>query len=715
MATVAEAPRLRAAGGARTRGGYRPDVQGLRALAVLIVVLDHAQLGPFSGGYLGVDVFFVLSGFLISGLLYAEVDRTGRVSLLDFYARRARRILPAATVVLAATVAVSYLVLDGIAMLRLLKDSVWAAFFAVNVSFARAETDYWSQGEAVSPIQHFWSLAVEEQFYLLWPLLLLLVVRRGARGRPGLDRRAVGVTVGVLLVASLAWALWTTAASPHSAYFSSLARAWELACGAAAALVVRGRLPLTGRGRAVLSCAGLTLVAAAALLYDEGTGVPGLPTVVPVLGTAMLLVAGADGTGVTQRVLGSAPLRWVGDRSYSLYLWHWPALVLAAAALGPLSVLEAVVVVLLAVGLSDVSYRLVEDPFRRTRRLRGRWRGIALYPASVAALAAVVLLAHAGVVNQFSAQRPAVSLQNFGQGGGDEDPPTTFSADPRVALVQASVLAARNDMPVPSPLRPAALGLADHVAADLGDCEYWGLPDPMPLCPRGDPDGDRTLVVVGDSHSRHWIPAVEPLAQRYGYRAYYFVLQGCTPALVQPWSPLKDAPDEDCAFFHEWSQEQVERLRPDLVLMSTDQQPSYLDADGERVTSHEGVAQLIEAGIAARVKALRPVADRVVVIGDPPRLSFDPQTVLGRGATLADGLSDPFPRSMLMRRAVRAGALAGGAEYVETKQWFCAYGQCPVVVGDYITRRDRGHMTLEYAASLSEPLGARLGLSRRLP
>jgi hypothetical protein len=145
--------------------------------------------------------------------------------------------------------------------------------------------------------------------------------------------------------------------------------------------------------------------------------------------------------------------------------------------------------------------------------------------------------------------------------------------------------------------------------------------------------------------------------------------------------------------------------------MSTDEQPSYLDPDGVRVRSNEGVAELIEAGIAARVEALEPVADRVVVLGDPPRLSFDPQSVLGRGATLADGLSDPFPRSLLMRRAVRAGALAAGAEYVETKQWFCAYGSCPVIVGDYITRRDRGHMTLEYSASLSEALEARLGLA----
>jgi SGNH domain (fused to AT3 domains) len=320
-----------------------------------------------------------------------------------------------------------------------------------------------------------------------------------------------------------------------------------------------------------------------------------------------------------------------------------------------------------------------------------------------------VLAAHAQVLSGFAEPRPPVTLARYGQSDGD--PPAAFSRDPQVALVEASVMAARNRMPVPNPLRPAALDLGDRVAADLGECRYWGLPDPMPLCPRGDPAGDRTLVLLGDSHAQHWIPALEPLARRHGYRAYFLVYPACTPALVMPWSPLKEAPDRDCVAFHEWSQQQIERLRPDVVVMSTDEQPSYFDAEGRRVRSDAGVATLVGDGMAARVAALRPLTDRVVVLGDPPRLTVDPETALDGRGTLADGLGPPAPRSLLMRRAVREAARSSGAEYVETAQWFCAYGACPLVVGDRITRRDRGHITLEYSASLSDQLDARLGLS----
>jgi hypothetical protein len=312
------------------------------------------------------------------------------------------------------------------------------------------------------------------------------------------------------------------------------------------------------------------------------------------------------------------------------------------------------------------------------------------------------------VVSRYAVPRPAVTLARYGQSAGDPQP--RFAPDPQVALVQASVLAGRNRMPIPNPLHPRALDPAGRRAADLEGCRYWNMPEPMPLCVRGDPQGDKTLVLLGDSHMQHWIPAVEPLARRYGYRAYFLVYPACTPALVMPWSPLKEAPDEDCVAFHRWSQEQVERLRPDLVLMSTDEQPSYFDSRGTRVRSDRGVARLIRAGMEARIESLLPLTSRVVVIGDPPRLSIDPDSALDSHDTLADGLAPPAPRSVLMRKAVREAARSAGAEYVETAQWFCASGLCPVVVGDYLTHRDRGHITLAYSAALSEPLDGLLGM-----
>lgn len=179
---------------------------------------------------------------------------------------------------------------------------------------------------------------------------------------------------------------------------------------------------------------------------------------------------------------------------------------------------------------------------------------------------------------------------------------------------------------------------------------------------------------------------------------------------MQPWSPFYEAPDTDCTFFHEWTQQQIEELAPDLVVMSTDTQDRYVTDDGDYVDDNREIAAMIEEGMVERIESLEPLADRVVVLGDVPRLEFDPSFISGRGVTLADGLSDPAKRSMLMRRAVKAATKRGDAEYVETKQWFCAYGKCPVVIGDYITHRDRGHMTIEYARALTVPLGRALRL-----
>ncbi|MCH1866475.1 acyltransferase family protein [Nocardioides sp. CFH 31398] len=678
---------------------FRPDIQGLRAVAVVLVALDHARVGPFSGGFVGVDVFFVVSGFLITGLLLAEIDRTGRLSLLDFYARRARRILPAACLVLVATSVACYLVLSGPDTIRVLGDVLWAAFFLANVKFAADETDYWAQDVGASPIQHFWSLAVEEQFYLGLPLLLLglAVLARHL----GTRRSLVPATIAVACVASFAYGVALTASDPLAAYFSTPARIWELGLGAglAATAVHVRRLPAAVLG--VAAWVGVAMIAVSALAYGDGTAFPGVPALLPVVGSVLVLAGGLRDVGWgAQSFLSWRPMGWIGDRSYSLYLWHWPALVVVAEVWRTPSGLSGLAVLAVALLLSDLTYRFVENPFRTGTFVAPRSRGLLLYPVTAALVAVTAWGVNAQVVAELNRPEPPVAVADY----ADE---ANLSERPEVALVQASVLAAEDARPVPQPLQPDPLSLVDRdepVAADLGECEYFGMPEEMPLCPRGDPDGERTMVLLGDSHMRHWIPAIEPIAREQGYRAYFFVYQGCTPALVTPITPLKDQPDTDCDAFHTWSQEQIAELRPDLVFMSTDTQFEYLDEDGERTGDNREIAGLIEQGMVDRIDAVEPYAGRIVVIGDVPRLAFDPTVIAERGATLADGLSDPQPRSMLMRRAVRDAAQATGVDYVDPKRWFCAFDKCPVVVGDYLTRRDRGHMTLEYSESLTKPL-----------
>ena len=323
---------------------HRDDIQGLRAIAVLTVIASHAGVPFVPGGFVGVDVFFVISGFLISQLLFREVEKSGRVSIPGFYARRARRILPAATLVTIATLVASAIWLSAIGLVEVVKDSLWAVFFAANIHFAAVGTDYFAAEEPPSPLQHYWSLSVEEQFYLVWPALLLVLVLV-ARRRALPKRLVFGVLLAVT-VASFVWSVVSTSSDPLAAYFSTPARAFELGLGALIALVaseVAARWSALVRG---LVCGGgLALIAVACVFYGDETPFPGWAAAVPVVGSALVLLAGAGGTaheGAVQplpiRALGVLPMRTVGDWSYSLYLWHWPVLIIAqrmAGRVGP--------------------------------------------------------------------------------------------------------------------------------------------------------------------------------------------------------------------------------------------------------------------------------------------------------------------------------------------------------------------------------------------
>ena len=279
---------------------FRADIQGLRAVAVGLVALDHANVGPFDGGFVGVDVFFVISGYLITALLLREADRTGRVSLRDFYARRARRILPAALLVIVATIGLSMRFLDGAAALLVGEQSIWATFFAANIKFSIDSTDYFAADQPASPLQHYWSLAVEEQFYLFWPLILLAALVLLRKRFDGPHKPAILVLL-VATAASVAWSLYSTAHSPLSAYFSTTARAWELAIGALGAAAMPYLAKIGPSPRAVASWVGVALIGYAALMYDPSTPFPGSAAALPVVGAALLLVGGHGASGAGGR------------------------------------------------------------------------------------------------------------------------------------------------------------------------------------------------------------------------------------------------------------------------------------------------------------------------------------------------------------------------------------------------------------------------------
>lgn len=331
---------------------FRRDIEGLRAIAVLLVVLYHADFLGASGGFIGVDVFFVVSGFLITSLLVDEHRSKGRISLGDFYARRARRLLPASALVIVATVLASHQWLEPLRLRDVGTDAIASGGFFANLVLAARSTDYLRSDLPPSPFQHFWSLSVEEQFYIVWPALLMVLLWTGRR-----SRRTPVVVITVISAASLALCIWQTRTAQPWAFFGLHTRAWELGVGALLALTWRQTAALESGLRATLGWIGVAGIAVAAFTFEETMAFPGELAVLPVFATALVLLAG-DGTRFGPRaILRLAPLQWIGARSYAIYLWHWPVLIIAAARAGrDLDVGERLAALAIAVGAATLSY-----------------------------------------------------------------------------------------------------------------------------------------------------------------------------------------------------------------------------------------------------------------------------------------------------------------------------------------------------------------------
>jgi peptidoglycan/LPS O-acetylase OafA/YrhL len=364
---------------------FRPDIEGLRAVAVAAIVLFHAGVPGIGGGYIGVDVFFVISGFLITSLMMREVATTGGLSLLRFYGRRARRILPASALVLVTTILAGYHWLGFLRGDEIAADGRWAALFASNFNFAAQGVDYLQSQSAPSPLQHFWSLAVEEQFYLVWPAVVVLLIWLGLR-------HATPLLLSLVVACSLGFSIWHTGTW---SYFSPATRAWEIGTGCLLALVADRLDRLPSPVSTALAGAGLGGIVVAALSFDDGTTYPGWAAALPVGATVLVLAGRGDA------LLGLAPLRWLGQISYSLYLWHWPVLIIGEQAFGPLPGRARSGLVLLSLALAIITYAFVENPIRRNPRLQRSHL--------ITAVVALLLIAAPVVVAQWTTGTPPTS------------------------------------------------------------------------------------------------------------------------------------------------------------------------------------------------------------------------------------------------------------------------------------------------------------------
>ncbi len=636
----------------------RAEIQGLRAVAVLLVVVHHLWPAALPGGFVGVDVFFAISGFLITSHLVREIDRTGRVSLLAFWGRRVRRILPAALFVLLCSAAATALLVPPVYWEQFIAEIRASTLYAQNWHLASAAVDYFAAEDGPSPVRHFWSLSVEEQFYLCWPVLLLAA----SFGR----RRMVAITIGAVTAASLVYSVRSTAANPAAAYFATPARAWEFGAGALLALAGARRF-----GGAPLAWAGLAAIGLAAATYAPATAVPGVAALLPVLGAVAVMAS-----GVAVRPLALAPAQVGGDLSYSIYLWHWPLIVLVPST-------TPVVILMLTILLAWLTKRLVEDPLRFGRASRPTF---ALVAAATVALLGVCSGGSSYLRDQIrEAERASASVLSsrpacFGAAARDPQHPCE---NPKLRLTV-----------VPTPLQARDRSNAPCTLEELRGLLY--------VCGFGTPrkHATGTIALIGDSHASHWRAAVEGVADARGWHGVSITHSGCP--FTRAVKDLREPARSDCLRWNREVRAWLGRHREiETVFVSA--------ISGSSWVVRPGRSQFASAvdGYLRAFKSLGGAVKQVVVIRDTPKAERDTAACVQRaiGAHRRAGTACAQPRS----RALTADPLAAAAlrwkrdriHLADLTRLICDARKCFPVVGGALVYKDEHHLTTVYARTMT--------------
>jgi peptidoglycan/LPS O-acetylase OafA/YrhL len=703
----------------RTEHAFRRDIEGLRAWAVTGVVVFHLFGIPF-GGVAGVDVFFVISGFLITGSLLREYERTGRISFGAFALRRVQRLLPAAVPVLVVTVIGACFVWFLPRAIEIALDGLAAATSVANWHFALRTTDYFSDESSASPLQHFWSLSVEEQFYAVWPVVVLVALAVVARRTRPFARRAVLIgVVAVVVAGGLAYALWQTDLDPNRAYFDTLARSWELGLGAFAA-VVQPWLQRAPRKLAVaLSTVGLTGIIVAMLVTDPDVAFPAPGALPAVLGATLIVAFGwsISARGPLAWVIASAPLRVVGRLSYSIYLWHFPVDVFLRAILGE-GAPTAVVALLTTLLLAWASYRFVEAPalrwawptmaaagwLRRAPDLRRR-----AVEGVVAATVVALLVAAAGAQRLPDLKYPGGVLQAIGVSSGT---PVAASAGlPSTDAAQRAVREALARRSWPEPVVSQLDRTVADIERDLRRCLNLIDSDLSVArsCTAGPAEAERVAVVVGDSIAAAYSPAVEAALVPLGWRVETMAFAGCS-VLGRADDPHGDereaARARSCGLARDRMIRFAEAQRPDLVIASASVQafardvPLRVRADRWQQSTAAGLAELAAPG------------RTVVSITAPPnreRITSCAIRSAGPSSCESDASGGPN-RDRDAKIAAEGAAIAdvaarGAAVHqLDVTDWFCTDGRCPAIIDDLVVMYDEKHIVPALSAALAGPM-----------
>ena len=656
---------------------------------------------------MGVDVFFVISGYLITDHLWREVHDNRGLSFRGFYARRIRRLLPASFLVLAVTAVASAAILPPLTARAVLKDGVACALYVGNYRFALLQTNYLTASAAPSPFQNYWSLGVEEQFYLVWPAVLLLASLAWSRRRYVRPSRAsAAIALGVIAVTSCAFSIWLTHASEPWAFFSLGTRAWELAVGGLIALGA----PAIGRmrGRPLLGWVGLGLVVWSIVTYTSSTPFPGTAALVPVLGTAAIIAAGsgpAPSHGPVQ-ILRRSPMLVIGRVSYSWYLWHWPLLILVPAALGhPLSLAQNLSVAALSFVVATATFVLVERPVRTSSWLTSRPRrslnlGAALTVAAVSAcFLSVLSLPNLTGTGRAPVAAAALRQSTKAQEAASSSQSNTAQAQLRVgtAAIHEQVVRSITVQDVPVNLQPSLPDAnADEPPVFVDGCLDSYTDSSLQPCTFGDTSSDTTVVLFGDSHAAMWFPAVDQAARQFGWKLITWTKATCPPFPLPIFSPELGRTFTECDEWRADVLDQIAAIHPALVILGVARH--YTD-----IYNFTPYSPVWLSGLGQEVGAIRQLGAQVMVFGPIPKPPFDVPGCLS--AHLTDATACTVPLGVGINAsgmaAEKSVVTQNGGSYVDTEPWFCTTSTCAVMVDNLVVYRDDNHLTQTYASFLT--------------
>lgn len=676
----------------------RPEIQALRAVAVGLVVVYHLAQPILPGGYVGVDVFFVISGYLIISHLSREILSTGSIAIGRFYARRILRLLPASLMVLAVTSFLTWAFLPKNLWVETGQQIAASAFYVQNWVLAGNAVDYSASSADASPVQHYWSLSVEEQFYAFFPILLAaaaLVARRRSQ-RP---RRYLILTLGVITLLSFVYSVMSTAENASSAYFITPTRVWEFGVGGLLWFLVQGR-SINALVRLVLSWSGVVIIVGSAFTFSDTIRFPGAWAAIPVVGTAAVIAAGdINSRWSLQRLFNWGPTQYVGGISYSLYLWHWPLVVILPFAFSTtLTIPMRILILVASLLLAGVSKHFVEDPIMRMDLVRvnsGVRKLSMIFLTTMTAMACITAPAAAMSLSAQSQIRTAIGVLNSER---DELPGD-------IGAPSADEFAFPGGAVFPPALAAAEDGIKTDSFGTV--CQDSGPFTAIKRCTFGAAAGKK-VALVGDSHAMQWLPAIAEIAETEGWTLSTYIRASC---------PLNDLPhlraSDDGGACIKWVQATTAHLRTekyDSVIIS-----SY-SANRYAAGTHQGD---VSDGLASVWKEITAAGSEIVVIRDTPIPErggvIDVPACIERDENAVAQCAVPRDEAVLNDPQELAASRTPGARLIDLNDRMCSKTECPAIIGGAIVYRDGHHLTRTFVLSLQPYLRTALGLPKDLP